>query len=75
MLIKLLFNSGLDDRGQLLLAGKTFDVTKELADELLRKGRAIIPVPSKPPVETTVAPPLENTALRMTKPPPRKYHK
>lgn len=73
MLIKLLFNCGLDDRGQLLLAGKTFDVTKELAEELIGKGRAVIPEPPK--VETTRAASSENTAFRLSKPPPRKYTK
>ena len=74
MRITVLFNSGLDDRGQMLAAGGTYDVSEELALELLRIGRATRPAPPpKKVVETTVAPPVENTALRTSKPPPRKY--
>lgn len=66
MLIKLLKNSGVDDKGHFLAAGKTFDVTKELAEELLRIGRAVLP---KPKVEATRGPILENVARRVGRPP------
>lgn len=72
MRIQLLFNSGMDDRGQYLLAGEVFDVSEELALDLVKRNRAIRFV-DKPKVETAAVAPPENTALRVSKPPPRKY--
>lgn len=65
MIIKLLFNSGIDDRGQYLAAGKTFDVSKELAEDLLKRGRAVLPRK----IETTEGFSLENAARRVGRPP------
>ena len=66
MRIKLLKFAGIDDRGQRLLAGQTFDVTDALALDLLAKGWAEMPTIAAR-IETAVARTVENAALRTTK--------
>jgi hypothetical protein len=67
VLIKLLFNSGYIKPHIHLGAGETHDVPEELARELLKHGRAVIP--KKPKIETTEANPMENAARRVGRPP------
>ncbi len=67
MRIELLFNAGIDNRNQLLLAGGVYDVDEALALDLLKRGRAV-KVEIKPRVETAVAGPPDNAALRIETP-------
>jgi hypothetical protein len=63
MRIKLLFFSGVIGKNEYLRRGEIHDVPEELANDLLARGRAVLP-------ETAVAAPLENAALRVGGPPP-----